>query len=130
MLHSSVLKSLNLLSMKSKNLIVFFLTSLFMMNLMAAQSGALLQVLSGKKVTVVHPFCKKPKSNSKTCNSIKSDNTAVDSFQIQAICTTVFDFKTASFLFIAVEDNFKDYAFSESLYSNLFAERLEIPPRV
>lgn len=116
--------------MNSKNLIVFFLTGLFVMNLMAAQSGALLQVLTGKEVTVVHPFCKKSKSNSKTGDSIKIDNTAVDSFQIQAICNIVFDFKTAYFSFIHAEENFKNYAFTEILHSNLFAERLEIPPRV
>lgn len=116
--------------MKPKNLIVFFLTSLFMMNLMAAQSVALLQDLSGKEVTVVHPFCKKSKSHSKTSNSIKLDNTAVDSFQIQAICTTVFDIKTTSFSFAYLEDNFKDYAFSEIIYANLFSDRLKIPPRV
>lgn len=116
--------------MKSKNLIVFFLTGLFMMNLMAAQSGALLQVLSGKEVRVVHPFCKKSKSNSKSSGSIKIDNTAVDSFQIQAICTSVFDIKTAFFSFIAAEDNFKNYAFTEILHSNLFAESFDIPPRV
>lgn len=116
--------------MNSKNLIVFFLTGLFVMNLMAAQSGALLQVLTGKEVTVVHPFCKKSKSNSKTGDALKIDSTSVNSAQIQAICSTVFDIKTASFSFISVEDNYKVYTFSEILHSNLFAERLEIPPRV
>lgn len=116
--------------MNAKSLIVFFLTGLFLMNLMAAQSGALLQVLTGKEVTVVHPFCKKSKSNSTSGDSVKFDNSAANSFEIQAICTTVFDFKITSFSFTSAEDNFKDYVFSEILHSNLFAKRLDIPPRV
>jgi hypothetical protein len=97
---------------------------------MAAHSGAMFQVLLGKEVTVVHPFCKKSKSNSKTGDALKIDNTTASSFQIQAICTTAFDFNRVAFSFIPIEDNFKKYVFSEILHSNPFAERLYIPPQV
>ncbi len=115
--------------MKSKNLIVFFLTGLFVMNLMAFQSGAMLQVLTGKDVTVVHPFCKKSKSISTAGDSVKLDLSATHSFDISVICNTVFNFKTTSFSFIPAEDNFKNDVFSETLHLNLFAERFYLPPR-
>ncbi|MCG2420170.1 hypothetical protein K8089_14160 [Aequorivita sp. F47161] len=116
--------------MNAKNFIAFFLAGLFLMNITLSQSGELLQVLTGKEVTVVHPFCKKAKSTSNKTTSFKVDNLAANSFEISAICTTIFDFKTTSFTFVAAEDNFKAYAFAEPLHINLFAERFYIPPRV
>tara|TARA_R110000772_G_scaffold188073_1_gene299159 strand:+ start:402 stop:746 length:345 start_codon:yes stop_codon:yes gene_type:complete len=113
-----------------KNLIAFFLASLFLLNLTLSQSGSLLQVLTGKEVTVIHPFCKKAKRTSSNSESFKADNSASTSLEIAAICNTVFDLKTTTFTFIAAEDNFKNYAFKDALRINLFAERFYIPPRV
>lgn len=130
MLHSKKKELINLPAMIAKRLIAFFLTGLFLVNLTAAQSSSLLQILTGKEVTVVHPFCKKAISNSNKTTSFKVDNSAASSFEISAICTTVFDPKTTSFTFVTAEDNFKAYVFAEPLHINLFAERFYIPPRV
>ncbi len=116
--------------MIAKHLIAFFLTGLFLLNLTVAQSGSLLQILTGKEVTVVHLFCKKAKSNSNKTTSFKVDNSAASSFEISAICTTVFHLKTISFTFVTAKDNFKASVFEEPLHINLFAERFYIPPRV
>ena len=116
--------------MNSKNLIAFVLAGLFLMNLTLSQSASLLEVLTGKEVTVVHPFCKKVISNANKTDSHKVDNSASSSYEISAICNTVFNFKTTSFTFFTVKDNFKEYVFEDALHINLFAERFYIPPRV
>tara|TARA_R110002050_G_scaffold286654_1_gene437377 strand:- start:34 stop:336 length:303 start_codon:yes stop_codon:yes gene_type:complete len=100
------------------------------MNLSLSQSTGLLKVMTGKEVTVVHPFCKKSKSKSNTQDSIKRDLSSAGSIDILAVCNTVFDFKTTSFTFVPAEENFKKYSFSDALRVNLFAERFYIPPRV
>ncbi len=115
--------------MNLKNLIALFLTGLFLMNLTVSQSGGLLKVLTGKEVTVVHPFCKKSKSTSNKGNALTADPTSTSSIEIPAICTTAFDFKTASFSFVTAENNFKAYGFTDILHLKLFTEQLYIPPR-
>ncbi|MGO3183549.1 MAG: hypothetical protein ACTIJ9_12040 [Aequorivita sp.] len=116
--------------MNVKNLTAFFLAGLFLMNLLAFHSGGLLQVLTGKEVSIVHPFCEKSNSSSNSDDTLKMDHSALSSLEIPVICTTVFDFKTASFSFVLAEDNFKDYVFSDTLHLNLFSEPLYLPPRV
>ena len=130
MLHSDDTKSLSLPVMNAKNLTAFFLTGLFLMNLLAFQSNGLLQVLTGKEVTVVHPFCKKSKSTSTSDDTLSMDLSSLSSLEIPVICTTVFDFKTTSFSFVFAEDNFKDYVFADALHLNLFSEPFLLPPRV
>lgn len=116
--------------MNAKTLTAFFLMGLFLMNLLAFQSNGLLQILTGKEVTVVHPFCKKSKSASTSEDTISVNLSSASSLEIPVICTTVFDFRSISFSFVSVEDNFKDYVFSDTLHLNLFSEPLFLPPRV
>ena len=116
--------------MNVKNLIAFLLTGLFLINLLAFQSNGLLKVLTGKEVTVVHPFCKKLKSGPTSGDTFLMDMSSISSLEIPVICTTVFDFKTTSFSFILVQDNFKHYVFSDALHLDLFSEPLLLPPRV
>lgn len=116
--------------MNAKNLTAFFLVGLFLMNLVTFHSGGLLQVVSGKKVSVVYPFCEKSKGISNSDETLTLDHSTVNSLEIPVICTSVFDFKTTSFSFVLVEDNFKDYVFSDTLHLNLFSEPLYLPPRV
>lgn len=130
MLHSSNPKSLCLPIMNVKNLTAFFLAGLFLMNLLAFQSNGLLQILSGKKVTIVNPFCEKSNSSSNSDDVFSLDHPSVHSLEIPIICTTVFDFKTASFSFVLAQDNFKEYVFSDKLHLNLFSEPLLLPPIV
>lgn len=130
MLHGTKTKSLSLPSMNAKNLTAFFLTGLFLMNLLAFQSNSLLQVLTGKEVNVVHPFCKKAKSTSTSDDSFSMDLSSLSSLEIPVLCTSVFDFKTSSFSFALAEDNFKNYIFSDALHLNLISEPLLFPPRV
>lgn len=130
MLHSSSTNSLCLRVMKSKNLTAFFLAGLFLINLLAFQSNGLLQVLTGKEVTVVHPFCKKAKSLFTAEDSFTVDHSSVHSLEIPVICSSVFDLKTTSFSFVFAEDNFKEYVFSNTLHLNLISEPLFFPPRV
>ena len=116
--------------MKQKNLIAFLLTGLFLMNLFVLHSGGLMGLLSGEKVTVVNPFCKKSKFSNKNGDSATIDYSEAQSIEIPAVCTTVIDFKNPVFSVIPVEDNFKIYVFNERPYSKLFSERYYIPPRV
>jgi len=116
--------------MNVKNFTTFFLTGLFLMNLLAFQSNGLLQVLTGKEVTVVHPFCKKSKSTSASDDTFTMDLSSVSSLEIPVICSSVIDFKKASFSFVLAEDNFKEYVFSDTLHLNLFSEPLFLPPKV
>lgn len=116
--------------MNLRNLIAFFLAGLFLMNLLAFHSGGLLQVFSGKEISIVHPFCEKSKSSSNSDNTLAMDHTTISSLEIPVICTTVFDFDAASFSFVFAEDNFKEYVFSDTLHLNLFSEPLYLPPKV
>ncbi|WP_026452439.1 hypothetical protein [Aequorivita capsosiphonis] len=116
--------------MNTKNLTAFFLAGLFLMNLMAFQSGALLQILSGKKISVVHPFCENSKSTANSDATFSLDLSSVHSLEIPVICTSVFDFKTTALSFVLAKDNFKDYVFSDTLHLSLFTEPLYLPPRV
>lgn len=116
--------------MITKNLTVFFLAGLFLINLLAFQSNGLLQVLTGKEVTVVHPFCKKTKNLFTAKDTFTMDHSSIHSLEIPVICSSVFDLKTTSFSFVFAEDNFKNYVFSDALHLNLSSEPLLLPPRV
>lgn len=116
--------------MSAKNLTAFFLTGLFLMNLIALQSNGLLQVLTGKQVTIVNPYCENSKSSSYVDETFSVDLSTIQSLEIPVICTTVFDFKTTAFSFVLAEDNFKEYLFSDSFHLNLFSETLYLPPQV
>lgn len=130
MLHLNKTKSLSLRVMSVKNLTAFFLTGLFLMNLLALQSNGLLQLLTGKEVTIINPFCEKSKSSSDADDTFSVDLTTIQSLEIPVICTTVFDFRTTSLSFSLAEDNFKEYLFSDNFHLNLFSETLYLPPRV
>lgn len=116
--------------MISKNLTAFFLMGIFLVNLLAFQSNGLLQVLTGKDVSLVHAFCKKSKNSFTSDDTITMDFSSVHSLEIPVICNSVFDLKTTSFSFVLAEDNFKEYVFSDTLHLNLFSEPLFFPPRV
>lgn len=116
--------------MKQKNLIAFVLTGLFLVNLFVANSGNLLGLLSGEKITVVNPFCKKSKTSNTDGTATLIEYASVQALEIPVICTTAIDFKNASFSLILAEDNFKNYIFNDELYSELFSKRFYIPPRV
>lgn len=102
---------------------------LFLLNLTMANSATVLQVLMGKEITVVHPFCKKKSGNSHQKSQFNTDKLMADSVSISAVCTTVFSFREAHFIFIPGSDNFKDFVFAEPFHINLFTERFYIPPR-
>ena len=116
--------------MKQKNHIAFLLTGLFLMNLFVLHSGGLIGLLSGEKIAVVNPFCKKSKFVKTSGDSAMIDYSVAQSLEIPAVCTTVIDFKNPSFSVVLAEDNFKNYIFNERPYSKLFSERYYIPPRV
>lgn len=116
--------------MQLQKTIAIIFTGLFLLNLSLSHSGSLLKVLMGKEVTVVHPFCKNAKNKTTETSAFKVDKSVSNSFEISAICTTVFNFNTTNFTFIAATDNFKEYLFKDSLLINLFADQFYIPPRV
>ncbi len=116
--------------MKQKNLIAFLLTGLFLVNLFVANSGNLLGLLSGEKIAVVNPFCKKLKTSNTGGDTTLIEYQLAQALEIPVICTTVIDFKNPSFTLILAEDNFKNYIFNDELYSELFSKRFYIPPRV
>jgi len=116
--------------MKQKNLIAFLLTGLFLVNLFVAHSGNLLGLLSGEKITVVNPFCKKLKASNTNGDSATIDYASIQALQIPVICTTAIDLMNPSFSLILAEDNFKNYIFNDELYSELFSKQFYIPPRV
>lgn len=116
--------------MNLRNLTAFFLASLFLLNLLAFQSNGLLQVLTGKEVTVVHPFCKKAKNSFPADDSFTIDHSSVNSLEIAIICTPIIDLKTTTYSLIFAENNFKEYGFSDNLHLNHFSEPFLFPPRV
>lgn len=116
--------------MKQKNLIAFLLMGLFLMNLFAFHSNGLLGLLSGEKITLVNPFCKKLNPSKTNRDSATIDFSTVQSMEIPAVCTTVIDFKNPSFSVIRAEDNFKIHIYNNVLHSKLISERYYIPPRV
>lgn len=116
--------------MKYRNFISYLLIGFFLINLMNAHSNVLLQIITGKQVSVVHPFCKKLKVNNGAKTSANIDYASAQLMEIPAICTTVFKFNDPSFTFFFTEDNFKTYTFSNKFHLNLYAEQFYIPPRV
>ncbi len=115
--------------MNTKNHIAFLLSGILLINLTLGQIPRFFEVLTGKEVTIVHPFCKKAKNNAQH-DSFKVNKASSGSFILSAICTTVIDFKLVAVKFFTGVDNFKDYIFKDSMRKNLFAKRFYIPPRV
>jgi len=116
--------------MKQKNLLAFLLTGLFLINLFAIPSIGILGLLSGEKMSVVNPFCKKLNHPSNSTETDMIDYAVAQTIGIPAICTTAFDFKNPTFTIHFSEDNFKEYIFKDSLHSHLFSDSFYIPPRV
>ena len=100
------------------------------MNLFVLNSGGLLGLLSGERITVVNPFCKKAKSSDSNGDSVLIEVLSTNTLAIPAVCTTVIDIQNPLFVVIPVEDNFSNYTFNQNPYSKLFSERYYIPPRV
>lgn len=116
--------------MKYRNFISYLLIGFFLINLVSAHSNAPLQFITGKQVSVVHPFCKKVKSKKGDTKSSEIDYASAKSLEIPALCINVFKIDDPSFTFIFTEDNFKTYTFSNKFHLNLYAEQFYIPPRV
>jgi len=116
--------------MKQKRNIAVMLAGLFLMNLFAVHTLSALSLMSGEDISLVNPFCKKSNA-ANTENDFEFSTFAIDqTVEITAVCTTVFDFKSPTLIFFSVEDNFKEYTFSDSLHLNIFLDRHLLPPRV
>lgn len=116
--------------MKYRNFISYLLIGFFLINLMNAHSNAFLQIITGKQVSVVHPFCKKMKYKKGGAKSAEIDYASAKSVEIPAICINVFKIEDPTFTFFFTDDNFKTYTFSNKFHLNLYAEQFYIPPRV
>jgi len=115
--------------MKQKNLISFLLTGLFLLNLFTAHAVGFIGLVSGEKMSLVNPFCKKANPAHTNGHSDQIDYAVAHTIAIPAICTTVFDFKNPTFSIHFSEDNFKEYIFHDSLHSHLFSNRHYNPPQ-
>lgn len=115
--------------MKQKRNIAGMLAGLFLMQLFAVHTLGVLSFLSGEDISLANPFCKKMNA-ANTENDFELTNFDIDQIiEITAVCTTVFDFRSPAFALFSVEDNFKEYTFSDSLHLNIFLDRHLLPPR-
>ena len=115
--------------MNQKNLISILFTGLFLLNLFSANAASLLQIVTGIEVSIVNPFCKRTGDSKSNDKSETIDYVTAHSIQIPAVCTSVFDFQNPTFTFLLAEDNFKDYAFTDSFRLDLFSKQFYTPPR-
>ena len=99
------------------------------MNIFAANAASLLQIVTGEEVSIINPFCKKTRDSKSNSKSEIIDYASAQSIQIPAICTSVIDFKNPTFTIQIVEDNFKNYAFTNSFRLDLFTEQFYTPPK-
>lgn len=99
------------------------------MQLFSVHSLNILSLVSDD-IGFVNTFCKKANSG-KSGNDLEfSTNTLGQTLEIAAVCTSVFNFQNPEFSFFSIEDNFKEYLFSDSLHLNIFLDRHLLPPRV
>lgn len=112
-----------------KTIISILLTGLFMMNIFAANAAILLEVVTGEDITIINPFCQKTSDSKSNSESETIDYPTPSAVQIPAICTSVYDFKNPTFVIQLVEDNFEDYAFTDSFRSDLFSKQFYTPPK-
>lgn len=117
--------------MKQKQNIAVMLAGIFLMNLFAVHTlGAMSLVSNVDNFSIIKPFCVKSNA-AHTTNDFEFTDFEIDqTVAITAVCTTVFNFKSPALAFFSVEDNFKEYNFSDSLHLNIFLDRHLLPPRV
>ena len=116
-------------SMQTKLLLTRFLTLLFVLHLMSGQMHTIYAMVTGKEVSVVHPFCKKLKAQAAQQEQVQVQTSSDLGIVFASLCTSVFDFDQAFKPLEPKMSFFKPSSFYADEHKEPIMKDLDIPPQ-